>query len=103
MTAPKKIYISGPISGRPNGNRDLFDRAAISICKDYNYPINPHTIGAYLPAGSSWLAYMRVCIAALAEADAVLMLPGWLRSRGARLEWFIAWRMGLKITYWRGE
>jgi hypothetical protein len=54
-----------------------------------------------LPCGSSWLAYMKVDIPALCEADEIYMLKGWWRSRGARLEWVIAWGLGMKRRYER--
>jgi hypothetical protein len=85
-----KVYISGPISGYPDGNRPAFLSASQELIHSGAIPINPHVIGAHLPAGSSWVAYMRVCIAALTEADEIVMLHGWWRSRGARVEWLLA-------------
>ena len=97
-----KKYISGPITGYPDGNKNAFYEAAFGVISTRDYPLNPHDVCSLLPAGSNWLAYMRECLAALAEADAVIMMAGWVWSRGARLEWFVAWRLGLPIEYLPG-
>jgi hypothetical protein len=96
-----KVYISGPISGRPDGNKLAFYSAACGILYYGNTPVNPHDVGAHLPEGSSWLDYMRVDIPALLECDSIFMLRGWWRSRGARLEWVIARGLGMKVRYER--
>lgn len=96
---PKKIYISGPISSRPDGNRPAFHAAEIRLVQAGAFPINPHHVGAHLPQGASWLAYMKVDIPALCEADEIYMLRGWWRSRGARLEWVIAICLKYKVRY----
>lgn len=96
-----KIYISGPISGRPDGNQAAFYAAAKRIIEEGAYPVNPHDVGYLLPDGSSWLDYMRVDIKALVDCDEIYMLHGWWRSRGARLELAIAWGLGMKVRYER--
>lgn len=40
---------------------------------------------------------MRVCITHLMECDAIYMLKDWKQSRGARLEHFIALKLGMRI------
>jgi hypothetical protein len=95
----KKVYISGPITGYPDGNRPAFLSAQKAIIHSGHIPLNPHVIGAHLPALSSWVAYMRVCIAALTEADEIVMLPGWVWSRGARVEWLVARVLKIKVRY----
>lgn len=96
---PKKVYISGPISSRPDGNQAAFSAAALRILENGDYPVNPHDVGFFLPTGSSWLDYMRVDIKALVDCDEIYMLKGWWLSRGARLEWIIAKCLGYKVRY----
>lgn len=96
---PKKIYLSGPISKKPDGNQAAFMDAAIHVLERGDYPVNPHDVGYFLPKGSSWVAYMKVDIPALCESDSIYMLRGWWRSRGARLEWFIAKCLGYEVEY----
>lgn len=96
-----KVYISGPISGKEDGNQAAFYEAAYRIIKEGAFPVNPHDVGYFLPPGSSWLDYMRVDIKALVDCDEIYMLRGWWRSRGARLEWVIARGLGMKVRYER--
>jgi hypothetical protein len=98
-TMPNRVYISGPITGRPDGNIEAFCDAALDILTAGNYPVNPHDVGYLLSPGSSWLDYMRVDIKALVDCDEIYMLRGWWRSRGARLEWVIAQGLGMKVRY----
>lgn len=94
-----KVYISGPISGKKDGNQPAFYAAALRIFKDGNIPVNPHDVCYLLPPGSTWLDYMRVDIKALVDCDEIYMLRGWWRSRGARLEWILAKLLGLRVRY----
>jgi hypothetical protein len=93
----KTIYISGPITGLPLGNKQAFDAMHARIIAAGHIPVNPHVICANLPAGSSHQEYMRVCIAHLAVTDAIIMLPGWENSRGARAEYMTATWCGVEI------
>lgn len=91
-----KVYISGPITGKPGLNKQAFSDAEyeLEICLGYK-TINPHIICRYIKPGSSWREYMRVCIAELCECDGIYLLPGWIFSRGARIEYIIAKILGL--------
>ena len=94
-----KVYISGPISGKKDGNQAAFCAAAIKIIEEGSFPINPHDVCYLLPPGSTWTEYMKADIPALCEADEIYMLRGWWRSRGALLEWVIARGLGYKVRY----
>lgn len=103
----QRIYISGPISGIPNGNRPAFRRAQNTInalpgCT----AINPHDLAPIAewekgfwnkPEAEQYAAYMRVCATNLMLCDAVVMLPGWRRSPGANTEHSIAAAMRIRI------
>lgn len=45
-----------------------------------------------------WLAYMRLSLTQIAEANHMHMLNGWMWSEGANLEYSIAKGLGLVIT-----
>lgn len=94
-----KTYISGPISGRPNGNQEAFYSAAEDLIKKGITPVNPHDVCFLLPTGSTWSEYMRENIPALCRCQEIYMLRGWWRSRGARVEWFLARVLGLRVNY----
>jgi hypothetical protein len=95
----KRVYISGPITGRTDGNQSAFYSAADWLIQNGSRPVNPHDVCFLLPPGSTWTEYMKKNIPALCSSDSIYMLRGWWRSRGARLEWVIAWGLGMKIHY----
>ena len=92
-----KIYISGPISGLPKGNREAFEHAAELIRANGHDPVNPHKVCAHITG--SWLDYMRADIKALMDADAILLIDGWSDSRGAVVELQIAAMLGLRVFF----
>lgn len=47
--------------------------------------------------GKSWTWYMRKDIAGLMECDAIFLLKDWEESKGARLEYYIAQQLEMKI------
>lgn len=87
-----KVYISGPMSGLSEHNYPAFFAAAEIVRKEGDEPINPAE-GA--PEGWTWEQYMRRAIALLLGADAILTLPGWQESKGARLEYVVAQHLGM--------
>ena len=40
---------------------------------------------------------MSVCLKAMLDCDGIYMLKGWKKSRGAKLEHFIALKLGIEI------
>ena len=76
-----KIYIAGRITGDP-AYKDKFNTAQQSIEDDGHIVLNP----AVLPEGMTPADYMRICFAMIDCADAVVFLPDWVHSVGARLE-----------------
>ena len=85
MERKKVVFISGPITGRPK-YRETFGMVA-ELLEDRGYiPLNPAT----LPGGMDNSQYLRITLAMLDSADAVLFLPGWENSRGATIEYMHA-------------
>jgi len=90
-----KLYISGPITGKPFGNRPAFDQAE-QVLRRRGYEVcNPHALAHADTA--NWEQCMRLDVVHLLACDGILMLPGWERSRGARLELHIAAELGLQV------
>lgn len=81
MYRQKVVYISGPITGVER-YWEPFEQAEDDLTGLGYIPLSP----AHLPAGMTEENYMRICFAMIDSADAVLLLPGHQRSRGARLE-----------------
>lgn len=90
-----RIYISGPMTGKPDLNRPAFNAKAAELRALGHEVVNP----AELPEipGGTWHDYMKADIKLLLECDAIYMLPGWVGSKGAALEYDIARDLGMEI------
>ena len=88
-----KIFISGPMSGLPNFNRDAFNLEAERLHALGHIALNP----AILPDGLEQHEYMAVCIELVKMANQLVMLPGWERSAGARAEHALAIKLGKPV------
>jgi hypothetical protein len=90
-----RVYIAGPMTGRPQFNYPAFHQAAALLRAAGHIVINPAENPA--PACGSWLGYMRMSVAQVASVDCLVMLPGWPLSKGARIEYLLAKLLGLVI------
>lgn len=81
MADKKTIYIAGPITGVPQ-YWEAFEAAEDTV-EGFGYTVITPT---RLPSGMDNSQYMRICLAMIDSADAVLFLQGWSKSAGARLE-----------------
>lgn len=81
MGKKKVVYISGPITGVEK-YWEAFEQAEEDLIGLGYIPLSP----AHLPKGMSNAQYMRIDFAMIDSADAVLFLPKWQESGGARLE-----------------
>ena len=88
-----KIYISGPMTGHKNFNRDAFNKEASRLESHGHVVLNPAT----LPSGLSQREYMDIDLAMLRAADAILVLPGWQGSAGATTEYHYAYKLELPV------
>lgn len=99
------VYISGPMTGYVDFNRQAF-RVAERRLRNMGFEniVNPVTLDEHhpLPGGlvdgtpESHAWYMRRDIAALVNCDAIYLLPGWRWSKGANLEHKVAQAIGLR-------
>jgi len=93
---PKRVYIAGPMTGYPDCNFQAFHAAAERLAGTGWAVFNPaENFGGRkdLPREE----YLRLDLAALAQCDAIAMLPGWDDSRGAKLEYLVAREMGCTV------
>ncbi len=84
----RRIYLAGRVTGL---NRKRVEK---TFCEAQEYfqhmgfeVINPMRI---VPEGSSWGDAMRMCIHYLSFCSYIAMLPGWEKSKGARIEYQLA-------------
>lgn len=96
----KRIYLSGPMTGKPDLNRPAFKRYA-DIVRAMGYEVvNPHDVpatkygGGLVEGEPSYDDYLLSDIVSLVKCDGILMLPGWQESKGARVELEIAMVLG---------
>lgn len=88
------VYVAGPMTGLPDFNRPAFDAAQRDLEAAGHRVLNP----ARQPLGLTWAEYMRRGLRDVLDVDAVVVLPGWEISRGARLEVEVAERLGAPVA-----
>ena len=93
------VYLAGPMTGHVNFNYDTFHAVAYALRMRGVTVISPAetTAGVYAPAPAVEevnrevnAEYLRRGFAHVLRSDAVLLLPGWQRSRGTRHELDVA-------------
>ena len=98
----KRIYISGPITNNPNYVTD-FLKAELNIISHLDWPyteiINPVSVSESLPDSFKYEDYMTIDMILLTRCDAIYMLRGYEKSKGAIAELLMAKNMGLEIIY----
>ena len=105
-----KVYVSLPITGYPDGNEAMAREAAEAVRQAGHEPIVPHDIPPREHAGEcperrtypgvtfgghAGLCHLRADLIAMLDCDAIVLCPGWARSRGARVEADVARRVGI--------
>lgn len=89
----KKYYLSGPMTGLPDNNYPEFNRVSASLRTHGMRVINPAENTP--PSCGTWAGWMRKALIQVAMADGVIVLPGWEKSRGAKLEVYVASQLGI--------
>ena len=95
----KRVYLSGPITGTKNYLLN-FLRAENTIRASKKFKscdvVNPARLGNVLPYGTH-KEYMELCYSLVGMSDKMVMLDGWQKSKGARLEKKMAEEMDMEI------
>lgn len=96
MSQPRRIYISGPMTGYPDCNFAAFHAAAEQLARAGWKVFNPaENFGGRKDLPRE--AYLRLDLAMLAQCEAIALLPGWEDSRGAKLEYAVACELGCEV------
>lgn len=102
----RRLYLIGPVTGKPNDNREAFEEASARLEVD-GYAVDiPHV---YTNLGEDWGFCMRRSITAMLAIDhkgdslfdGVAMLDGWEESEGAKIEKQVAEALGIPCRPWR--
>ena len=88
-----RIYLAGPMSGLPLYNYPAFNAAAAQLRVMGYHVENP----AENPEQPSWAHYMRLAIGQLVTCDMVILLPGWRKSKGARIERWLSKLLQIEV------
>ena len=94
---PKRVYLSGPMTGIEKLNFPAFNAAASRLRAQGADVVNPAEIEKQNPG--EWKACLRADIKELCDCTTIAMIPGWENSNGAHLELHIAHRLGLEIIF----
>lgn len=81
----KRLYLSGPMTGRPDNNVPTFNSAARALRYAGYKVVNPAELDKGQPC-RTWTDCLRRDLRALTTCDAIATLPGWHNSKGAKLE-----------------
>lgn len=90
-----KIYLAGPMTGLPDLNFPAFHAAARALRAQGHEVVNPAEICP--DKEMKWADAMKRDIAELVTCDAVVVLPGWEKSRGASIEVDLAAKLELGV------
>lgn len=91
----KVIYISGPMTGKPDFNFPAFNTVALSLRSIGFYVLNPADFGQN--PNVSWTECLKRDLMAMFYADVVVTLPGHENSKGAQLETHVARALGIPV------
>jgi hypothetical protein len=87
--------LSGPISFVPNNNNEKFSNATKKLTSKGYIVINP--LELIENESSTWEECMKVDLTEMLKCDAVFVLDGWEKSRGATLEVFLSQKLSIPV------
>jgi len=98
------LYLAGPMTGitdkhgNSTHNYPAFHAAAADLRARGHTVVSPAELHPHAVTNpQTWEDYMRADLRALLGTDAVVVLPGWEHSKGARLEVTIAKTLGMLV------
>lgn len=90
-----RIYVAGPMTGIAELNFPAFHAEAARLRALGHVVVNPAEINSDPTA--AWHVCMRQDIAQLVTCDALQLLPGWERSKGAGIEVRLAGDLAMPV------
>jgi len=103
----RRIYIAGPMTGLARWNRPAFELAARTLRAQGWEVVSPIEISDAFGSQNTIVTTPGLLdtvideeLAQLATCDAICLLEGWEKSRGAKCELFLALDKGMEIMIW---
>ena len=102
MTTPIHflVFIAGPMTGFPDWNRAAFYEAEEVLTSADIESINPASLAFIIPEYAPHEMFVDTTCALVKHCQAVVRLPGWETSEGAKLEMAAAVRNGVPVFDW---
>lgn len=102
------IYIAGPFRAKDgwlvNANIHTAETAAALIVEDGRaFPVVPHSLGAHFDRTGTKTYWLDGTLEIMKRCDAVLTLPLWTDSQGARREVAQAMKMSMPVFHSHDE
>lgn len=102
-TPSKIVYVSGPMTGYPEFNHPAFHETTRRLRSLGMEVINPAELDDIDgDTTRPWDYYLRRDLAAMMPATHIYLLPGWSKSKGAKLELHVAKSLGMEVAYQAG-
>ena len=103
----KVVYISGPYRAdtewEVKENIERAERAALYFWRKGCAVICPHKNTAFFGGAAPDSTWLRGDLELLKRSDAIVLLPGWERSEGAKIELLHANFWGKEVIRWDGQ
>lgn len=96
----KVVYLSGPMTGYPDHNYAAFEEARTTLRSLGLTVVCPAEAGVV--EGWSWEQYLKRDLKMMLDCEALVVLPEWEKSRGARLEATVAWQLNMPVAEYEG-
>ena len=94
-----RLYISGPMTGKPGLNFPAFIDAARNLREQGYEVINPVEINS--DPNAKWEDCLKKDIEELKKCDVIVLLDGWHQSKGARVELGVALSREMEIRFYK--
>ena len=92
----KTIYLAGPMTGIAEFNHPEFREVSAIMWQQGMTVLSPTDVDGG-SVDKSWHFYMKGALKMLLDADAIALLPGWEKSKGARIELGLAESLGYEV------